>query len=182
MLRLDQNPPARSPDYASVAEIPGEWFVAHTKSRFEKALAHDLGSLGIPYYLPMVERVTISGGKKRRLMAPLFTSYVFICGDSEARYAAMQTDRICQTLPVRRQAEFIAELTAVERALAEGIDLNLHPFAEVGRRCRVKSGPLQGTEGVVIQRDGAMRLVLQVSMLGQGASLRIEGDLLELVD
>lgn len=162
--------------------MTGEWFVAHTKSRAEKALAHDLIALEIPYFLPMVPRITVSGGKKRKGLATLFPSYVFVCGNADARYVAMRTDRICQTIAVRQQEKFVTELVAIERALTAGIEMDLYSFADVGKRCRVKAGPLQGTEGVVIQRDGTTRFVLQVSMLGQGASLQIEGDLLEPVD
>jgi hypothetical protein len=38
---------------------------------------------------------------------------------------------------------------------------------------------LQGIVGTVVRRDNETRLVLQVSMLGQGASLEIDTDLLE---
>ncbi len=74
-------------------------------------------------------------------------------------------------------------LFAVESALMKKAKLNLCPFAEAGRRCRITSGPFQGTEGMVIRRgDGTSRIVLEVATLGQGASMEIDADLLELVD
>ena len=100
MLRFEENPPMRTPSTASVADMSGDWWVAHTKARFEKALAFDLIAKGIGYYLPMVERVKLSGGRKRRLLLPLFPSYVFFCGDSDARYAALATNRLCQAIAV----------------------------------------------------------------------------------
>ena len=74
MLRLSDSPPVLTPGVQSLKDLCGRWWVGHTKSRFEKAFAWDLLRRGIGYFLPMVERVRISGGRKRRLMAPLFPS------------------------------------------------------------------------------------------------------------
>jgi hypothetical protein len=77
MLKLSQNPAILTPEVDSLTELTGTWWVGYTKPRFEKAFARDLCSHGIGYFLPMREKVIFSGGRKRRLMVPLFTSYVF---------------------------------------------------------------------------------------------------------
>ncbi len=182
MLRFDENPPVRSPSVQSVAELRGPWWVGHTKARFEKAFAFDLLARQIGYYLPMVERVKISGGRKRRVLLPLFTSYVFFCGDDEARYQALATNRLCQVIAVTDRSTFVGELVSLEQALGANAKLDLHPFAALGRRCRVRAGPLQGIVGTVVRRNNQTRLVLQISMLMQGASLEIDTDLLEPAD
>ncbi len=182
MLKLSENPPMLSPGAETVRSVPGRWWVAHTKARFEKALAWDLFHRGIGYFLPMLERVKISGGRKRRVLAPLFPSYVFFCGDEAHRYAAMTTDRICRTIQVKDQVGLIEELAAIEQALWGKAELDPYPFAAEGRRCRIKAGPFRGLEGVVVHRNKVARLVLQVSILGQGAVLELDADLLEAVD
>jgi transcription antitermination factor NusG len=183
MLKLSDNPPILyPPDAADPSALPGPWWVAHTKARFEKAFAADLAQHDVGYFLPMIERVTFSGGRKRRGMAPLFNGYVFFCGPEQTRYEAMQTNRLAQVLEVRDQPRFVAEITTLHRVLRAGLPLDPYPFAEVGRRCRVTRGPLMGTEGTILRRDdGSTRLVLSVTMLGQGAALEIEADLLEAV-
>jgi transcription antitermination factor NusG len=153
--------------------------VAHTRARNEKAFAWDLMSRGIGYFLPLVERLRVSGGKKRRALVPLFPSYVFFCGNDTARYLAMTTNRICQTLEVYNQGGLVSELTAIEKALSGKAELDLYPFAVVGQKCRIIGGPFQGLEGVVVHRKQVARLVLEVAILGQGASLEIDADLLE---
>jgi len=182
MLKVSDNPPVLSPGHESLAELAGSWWVAHTKSRFEKAFAWDLLRRGIGYFLPMIERLRVSGGRKRRLLAPLFPSYVFFCGSDEDRYVAMTTNRLCTAIPVHDQTRLVRELTAIEIALAGKAQLDPYPFAAVGRHCRVKGGCLRGVEGVVIQRNGRARIVLQVAILGQGASIDIDADLLEPID
>jgi hypothetical protein len=183
MLRYDDNPPMLSPHIESVADVAGDWWVGHTKARCEKAFAFDLAARGISYFLPLVERIKISGGRKRKLKIPLFASYVFFSGDENARYAALTTDRLCAAIPVINREQFVGELASLEVALASNSQLDLYPFAAIGRRCRVRTGPLEGVIGTVIERENHKpRLVLQVSMLGAGAALEIEVDLLEPVD
>jgi transcription antitermination factor NusG len=182
MLKLSDNPPILPPGILKLADLPGPWWIAHTKSRFEKAFAFDLLRRGIGYFLPMSERIKISGGKKRRMMLPLFPSYVFFAGSADDRYAALATDRLCRVIEIVDQSALIAELQAIEQALANKAVLDPYPFAAVGRRCRVSAGPFQGMEGILVQRRGPTRLVLQVKMLGQGAAMEIEADLLEPVD
>jgi transcription antitermination factor NusG len=182
MLKLSDNPPMLHPSVASVRDLAGRWWVAHTRARFEKAFAWDLLRRKIGYYLPLLERVRISSGKKRRVLMPIFPSYVFFCGDEDSRQAALTTNRICQAIYVGNQEQMIDELSAIEKALAGKAELDPYPFAAEGRCCRVKAGPFQGLEGVVVHRANVTRLVLQVSILGQGAAMEIDADLLEGID
>lgn len=182
MLKMCDNPPIISPGVETVSDLSGRWWVAHTKSRFEKAFAWDLLGRRIGYFLPMVERVRFVGRRKRRVLMPLFPSYVFFCGTSEDRYEALATDRLCKAIEVVDQRRFVAELLPIEKALACGAELELHPMPAVGRRCRIRAGPFKDFEGIVIRHKKKARLVLQISILGQGALLDIETDLLEPID
>jgi hypothetical protein len=127
--------------------------------------------------------VTISGGRKRHGLTPQFPSNLFFIGNEEHRAAALHTDLLCQVIAVRDQKQLTDELTALHRLISGGIKLELYPFATVGRRCRITKGPFEGMEGTVVERKDARvaRLVLEVSMLGQGAAMEIEADLLEAV-
>lgn len=170
------------PGADSVARLPGDWWVAHTRARFEKAFAWDMLRRGVGYFLPMLERTRVSGGRKRHVLVPLFASYVFFCGSEVDRHGAMATGRLCQTIPVSDQAKFVSEIAAIEKALAGRVVLDPYPHAAIGKRCRVAAGPFQGMEGVVTQRGKLARLVLEISILGQGALVEIDADLLEAAE
>ena len=58
MLKEHENPPITYPEQTSITEFAGQWWVAHTKSRNEKALAHDLIARDICYFLPMTLSIT----------------------------------------------------------------------------------------------------------------------------
>ncbi len=181
MLKLTDNPPLLSPAFAAIGDVPGVWWIGHAKARFEKAFAWDLDARKIPYFLPMIPQTKFSGGRKRKLMMPLFQGYVFFAGDAFARYEALATNRLANVIEVKDQKQIVAELASIHRVLSAGkLQLDPYPFAAIGNRVRIASGPLQGVEGIVIERKGVnTRLVLQVSMLGQGAAVEIEPGLLE---
>ena len=179
MLKLSENPPILPPDVVTLSQLSGKWWVAHTKSRFEKVFAWDLLHRKIGYFLPMISKIKISGGKKRHVVLPLFSSYVFFCGNDDDRYWAMTTNRLCRTIPVVDQAGLIRELTAIEKAILGQAKLDLYPFAVAGSRCRITSGVFKGLEGTIIDCGKQTRIVLSVKILSQGAVMEIDADLLE---
>ena len=183
MLKLSDNPSILSPGVDSLTELSGTWWVAHTKARFEKAFARELGHLQIGYFLPMAKRVRVYRGKKQSVMLPLFTSYVFFCGTEMDRYEALATNRLCQTIEVFDQDGLIQELMSVEKALLSKSIIDIYPHLPIGARCRIISGPMIGTEGIVIERkDAKARMVLEITILGQGAVIEIDSDLLEVAN
>ncbi|HUS57501.1 MAG TPA: transcription termination/antitermination NusG family protein [Planctomycetota bacterium] len=182
MIKLSDNPPMLPPGATSLADLHGEWWVAHTKARVEKALAWNLLERRVGYFLPLVERVSFTGGRKRRSMLPLFSSYLFFCGTEEDRYTTMTTDRVCKVIKVADQPKLVAELGAIESALKSNARLEPYPCPAVGRRCRIISEPFKGLEGVVIRHCGKTRLVLQVSFIAQGAAMEVDAEQLEVID
>ncbi len=179
MLKLSDNPSVLANWVDSVADLQGLWWVAHTKARLEKAFARDLSKQGVGYFLPLVQRVTYSGGKKRRTLLPLFPSYVFFCGTHEDRQTAMRTNRLCRAIDVPNQDRLVSELLLIEKALQHDIQLDSHVGISAGETCRVTAGPFAGLEGQVLRQSGKLRFLLQVGVLGQGASMEIDADFLE---
>ncbi|MBN1972134.1 MAG: hypothetical protein JW787_00735 [Sedimentisphaerales bacterium] len=182
MLKLSENPFILTPEVNSLAELAGTWWAAYTKPRFEKSFAWDMYSHGIGYFLPMREKVIFSGNRKRIVMVPVFASYVFFCGSERDRYTALKTNRVCQTIAVYDQDTLIEELVSIEKALFSKVVIDRYPHLPVGSNCRIISGPMMGIEGVVVERlDSKSRMVLGVSVLGQGVLIEIDSDLLEQV-
>jgi transcription antitermination factor NusG len=173
MLLLEENPPMVPEWVGSLSEVSTDWWVAHTKARAEKAFARELLAQKIAFFLPMRERVMVWGGRRRKVLTPLFPSYVFFAGSAEERQSALRTNRLAQVIPVRQKPQFIEELDAIRTALQSGAKLDPYPSIAVGTHCRVVRGPLRGIEGIVVRKDALTRLILQIRMLGQGASLEI---------
>lgn len=182
MIALHKNPPVNNPAGLSVDEVAGRWWVAHTRARHEKALACDLLSRDVNYFLPMVERTIVIRRRRFRGMYPLFSGYLFLAGSADACYQAMTTSHVANLIAVVDQARLVDELLQIQRALATPAGLDPFPYLRQGTRCRIKAGPLRGVQGVIVQRDGVTRLVLQVEMLGQAVSTEVDPSLVETVE
>jgi len=177
MIRYQDNPPCLPPTVSSLTELAGRWWVAHTRSRFEKAFAWDMCQRDIGYFLPLRDKVTVSHGRKRKVKMPLFTSYVFICGSDEDRYTALTTNRLCQTIEVADQEQLVAQLSRIEKALHSEAPLETLPHIPLGQRCRINAGVLAGVEGILIAKDKRARVALEVSVLGQATVMEVDADL-----
>jgi transcription antitermination factor NusG len=94
----------------------------------------------------------------------------------------MRTDRVANLIEVKDQELLVRELVQLEQALKAGAPLTPHKYIKTGQKCRVIAGPLLGLEGIVVTTRGTMRLLLQVDMLGQAASVEIDIDMIEVVD
>ncbi len=182
MLKENENPPITYPEDASIGDISGQWWVAHTKSRNEKALANDLIVRGIPYFLPMTWTVTRKTRRPVRSLMPVFMGYMFFCGNDDHRVEVLQTHRVANIIDVVDQLEFVTELSQVERAIKADVPLTQHHFVKKGQWCRVTAGSLLGLEGIVEDLKGMTRLILQVKMLGQATSVEIDADMVEVIE
>lgn len=182
MLKLSENPPIMWPEEKSICDFSGLWWVAHTKSRNEKALAQDLIRKDINYFLPMNWKVHRRKGRKIRSLLPLFGGYLFFCGAEKQRIELLRTNRVANLIEVRDQKRLLEELLQIERALRAGASLAPHKYLKAGQRCRVITGPLADLEGIVVKTKTVIRLVLQIDMLGQATSVEIDTDMIEQVD
>lgn len=179
MLKIHENPPVLWPQVESIRDFQGQWWVAHTKSRNEKALAHDLVARNVSYFLPMTLKVSRRSHRTLKSMLPLFTGYLFFCGHENDRIELLKTNRVANLLEVTDQRELLRDLLRVEQAVRAGVPLTPHKYIKRGQWCRVIAGPLLGVEGIVVDQKGNTRLVLQVDMLGQAASVEIDIEMIE---
>jgi transcription antitermination factor NusG len=165
-------------------DLAGLWYVAHTKARNEKALSEDLARMGIPSYLPLVQRETRSRRTRRvsRSTVPVFSGYVFFNATQEQRYQSLTTNRIARVLVVPDQQRFVAELERIARLIAtqEGL-LVVHKIG-VGDWGRIVSGPLQGLEGVITRCAARWRLSMNVTILGQSVQVDVDRQDVEKID
>ncbi len=165
-------------------DLPGAWYVAHTRSRNEKVLAQELTVFGIRNYLPLARRVTRSPatGRISRSLAPVFPGYLFFHGTEEDRYRALRTNRVANLLVVPDQAQLIVELLHIQKLLADEGAFAVVQRIRVGDWGRIIAGPLVGLEGVVTRSPGRWRLTLNVTILGQSVSVEVDAANVERID
>ena len=157
-----------------LTESDAPWFVAHTRSRQEKALARHLLPLEIPFYLPVSENVVRRRGRTLTSYLPLFPGYVFLRGSSAERVAALRSNLIVRVLEVREQDVLARELRELRSLQLAGASLEpAHVYAP-GDAVVVSDGPFRGYRGTVLQGKGRLRLIVSVSMLRQSVAVELD--------
>jgi len=179
-LTYDQNPsPAYPADVLDQSDPHACWRVAHTKSRREKSLATFLAQRGIGYYLPMVKTRQASRTRQRFSYLPLFPGYLFFCGTRQDRLTAYSSNHVAHILETDDQHRLTHELRQIQGVLSLGMPVYPFNFIAAGQKVRVTCGPLQGIEGIVVQKKKNFRLVLQVESIAQAMALDLAADMVE---
>lgn len=165
-----------------VPDFEGPWCVLHTRSRQEKALAEDLATLQIPYFLPLYSSVRFYNGRKAKVRLPMFPGYLFLRGGVELAYRAEKTRRVVGIIKVGDSKQLSWELRNLALALFRNAWVDPYPGVVYGARVEVVAGPFAGLQGVVVDRSRLDRVHLQVGMLGVGASLEVDAAVVRLAE
>jgi transcription antitermination factor NusG len=155
------------------------WFALYTKARQEKALARELLKNAIPFYLPLIKKISLTRGRRRTSLAPLFGGYVFLYGGEEERVRSLTTNRISRVLQVEDPEQLVFDLRQLRQLIAANAPLTIESRLAPGRRVRVRNGAFAGLEGTVLKRRGETRLLVSINFLQQGASVEIDDFALE---
>lgn len=163
---------------------PGDfpWWVAHVRSRQEKALARHLLPLEVPFYLPQQEKRIRRAGRTFVSYHPLFPGYLFFRGSAAERNAALRSNLIVKVLEVRDQDLLASELHQIRQLQEAGA--SLIPYSDVvpGDSVRVTDGPFRGYVGVVTRIQGRARLLVSISMLRQAAAVEFDREVITPVE
>lgn len=157
------------------------WFVAHTKPRREKKLVDYCQRQGFAVTLPCYNSAHKYRGKTVVFQKPLFPGYAFLQLDPGQKDTVRQNDHVANLLDVFDQETFYHQLKDILLALDSNLDVRLAPAIGEGTRVKIKSGPLQGIEGVVEQRYGMNTVLLRLDFINQAAAVKVDADKLELI-
>ena len=67
-----------------------------------------------------------------------------------------------------------AEIDAVRQVLARSVRVEPSPFLKCGDWVRVKRGPLEGIEGILVRTKSQYRLVLSVELVQQSVAVEVD--------
>jgi transcriptional antiterminator RfaH len=166
-------------DELAVTDKERRWWVAYTHARQEKALARQLHAMGVPFYLPLVSKVSMMGGRRVKSLLPLFSSYVFMFGNDAERIQTCDTKRVAHLFSPSNSQYITRDLRNVRALIDSGVPLTVEARLQPGQRVRIKHGALLDVEGVIVSRRGGDRLVVEVDFLQQGVSILIDDFQLE---
>jgi transcription antitermination factor NusG len=162
-------------------DSPRAWYALYTRHQHEKTVAHILTNKGFETLLPLYPVARRWKDRTKLLFLPLFPCYVFLNGGLERRLDIMTTPGIHDLVSNAGRPAAIppAEIDAIRRAVESGARVEPHPLLKCGDWVRIKYGPLEGIEGILVRKKNLYRLILSVEMLGKAAAVEIDAFLVE---
>jgi len=66
------------------------------------------------------------------------------------------------------------EIEALRASFESGVRAQPHPYLTVGRRVRLKSGPLAGMQGILLRRKGNFRVVISIELIQRSLVVHLD--------
>jgi transcription antitermination factor NusG len=155
------------------------WYALQTVPRHEKIVVHRLGERGVETFLPVVNEVHRWSDRKKVVQLPLFSCYVFVkfVPNRLERLRVLRVDGVLALVGSRGEGTPIPDeqIDAVRTLVDSALPWSSHPFLKIGQRVRIRSGALDGLEGVLVSRSGSQTLVISVDAIQRSLAVRLEG-------
>jgi transcription antitermination factor NusG len=167
----------------AVKALQRSWFAVFTLPKNEKAVVKHLSLRSVETFLPTYEDVRVWKNRQRvNVVLPLFPSYLFVHINRWERVKVLQSPGVLHIVGNGRDDVSLSD--AELEFLRSGLNgRKIEPFGDfvVGERVRIKSGLMQGVEGVLVRKKAKLRFVLAINLIKQYAAVEIDADDLELV-
>jgi len=164
-------------DISSASELPNkqEWYAVYTKSRHEKVAEINLKNRGVTTFLPLREVISRWKDRDKTINVPLFPSYVFVKIGFMDIHKVMYTKGVlkvvgCNGTPVPVPAEQAEPIRAL---IQSKLKYDPYPYLDRGREVLIKSGPLQGIIGKIMEKRSKHRFVLSIDLIKKSVSVEI---------
>lgn len=164
---------------------PGEhhWYAVFTLPQNEKSAAKQLELREIEAFLPIYESLRVWKNRQRiKLELPLFPSYLFVRMCRSQRSRVLSAPGVLRIVGNHRDPIPVPDAT-VDFLRSGVFAKSIEPYSElvVGERVRIRSGPMQGLEGVLVRKNNNLRFVLTVDLINRHAAVEISAENLEPV-
>jgi transcription antitermination factor NusG len=159
------------------------WYALYTVHQHEKVVAEILSEKGFRVFLPLYVAIRQWADRTKELMLPLFPCYVFVQGRLDRRLQIVTTPGFRSIVTVAGRPAVIphSEIEGVRQLVENCLQVEPHPFLRRGDRVRVRSGPLEGIEGILVRKRNSSRLVLSVEMLQKSVATEVDVSIVERV-
>jgi transcription antitermination factor NusG len=166
-----------------MAGSTARWFALYTTSRHEKRVAAQLQENLIEAFLPVYRTVHSWKNRTRAtLELPLFPCYVFVRIAQNHRGTVLSVPGVVSIVGSRREAWPLPdfEIEKLRTGLGQ-LNAQPHRYLTTGDRARIRSGPLSGMEGVLVQKKNGLRVVLTIEAIMRSISIEVELSNLERI-
>jgi len=170
------------PDLLPVPVLPTiseNWYALHTRPRHERLVVLRLNERGVETFLPVITEVHQWSDRKKSVQLPLFSCYVFakFVPNRDERLRVLRINGVLGLVGSHGEGTPIPneQIDGVRSLVESTLPWSAHPFLKVGQRVRIRSGALNGVEGILLSRNGSCRLVISVDAIQRSLAVQVEG-------
>jgi transcription antitermination factor NusG len=161
------------------------WYAVYTCTRHEKRVRQLLQERQIDCFLPLYRSVRRWKDRRKELELALFPGYVFVYIHFGERLRVLQLPSVVNfvTFGNRPAAIAASEIESLRSGVANGLCLEPHPYLKIGRRVRIKQGPLAGSTGILLRKrkKDKLRVVLSIDLIMRSVAVEIDACDLEWI-
>jgi transcriptional antiterminator NusG len=157
------------------SHLDTRWYVVQTCPRHEKCVYRQLFLRNVESFLPLYKAVHRWKDRRKELDLPLFPGYIFVHIPAAGYLKVLQISSVVRLVGARGAPEPL--LDAEIESLREGLHrLDAEPCAylKIGRKVRIRSGPLSNMEGILIRKVNSYRVVLSVDAIMRSIAVEID--------
>jgi transcription antitermination factor NusG len=180
---VDERGDERGGESARAIYAQPHWYAVYTCANHERSVSDQLESRGVEHFLPQYESVRRWRDRKIRLRLPLFPGYVFVYLALQNRLRVLQVPGVVRLVGFDGHPAAVPqeEVARVRQFLNQGFQAEPHKYLQSGRRVRLKSGPLEGMEGIIVRRKNRSRLVISFELIQRSMAVEIDEGEVEAV-
>jgi transcription antitermination factor NusG len=148
--------------------LENRWYAARTKSRHEKKVAEHLAGKGIVNFLPLYKAQHRWKDRVARVDLPLFPGYIFVQFPLKERLKVLEIPGVANLVSFKGEPAPLPEqeIETLRQGLSANVFAEPHPYLKVGRRVRIKGGPLRGLEGILERKkEDSFRVVISIDLI-----------------
>ena len=159
------------------------WYALYTVARHEKLLAGQIEKRGFESFLPLYRSVRRWKDRRKELEMVLFPGYVFVQIAPEKMIHVLQLPGAVRVVAFNGQpaAVPLQEIEVLRSRLSNACRMEPHPYLCVGRRVRVRSGPMQGLEGIIQRRPDRCRVIFTIDLIMRSVAVEVDEADVELI-
>ncbi len=140
------------------------WYVLYTNPKAEKKVAEQLTKIGIVNYCPLITKVQQWSDRKKKLVAPLFSSYVFVNIEDNQRNSVFAVKGAVRYLFWLGNPAIVREdeIATIKNWLDnDSINIEIETV-KPGDKLTISDGPFKSQSGIIQEvNKHTVRLVLE---------------------
>ena len=145
-----------------------KWRVLYIKSRHEKFVENQLLQKEIEAFTPKVNIRRSWSDRIKLIEEPLFKGYCFAKFSLKDKVKILSQPGVAGLVHFNRQYIAVKEsvMSSLRILATNDVEVDYHPYLNVGDKVFIKAGPLKGLEGYIIEkRNKSTAIVISVDAI-----------------